>query len=484
MEAVIGLEIHVQMTSLKTKLFCSCPADYRGAPPNTHVCPVCLGLPGALPVVNREAVRKAVMLALALNCRRIAGKVVFSRKHYFYPDLPKNYQITQFKGGGGAPIAEDGYLELEMGGGVRRVRIRRINMEEDPGRLVYTEGDITSSPEVLVDYNRSGIALLEIVTEPDLSSPGEARVFLEKLRAIIEYLGIADLSLEGAMRVDANISLPRGARVEVKNIGSVREVEKALSYEVVRQKALLSRGAPVGRETRHWDPVRGVTRPLRVKEEEEDYRYFPDPDLPPIPLPQELVDAAAALLPELPDARMRRFVEEHGLRREIAYALAMDKRLADFYEETLKHYWAPRLTAVMLAVDYLSFLEKNRLRMGEDKLTPELLAKLVRLVGENVITPEQGKHLLFRVAREGVDPEEVVEKEGLRALRSEEELRGIVIRVVEANPKAVSDAARNPKAVNFLVGRVMRETQGRAEPRLVRRLVVEELRRRGVRIEA
>ncbi len=482
MEAVIGLEIHVQMTSLKTKLFCRCPADYRGAPPNTHVCPVCLGLPGALPVVNREAVKKAVMLALALNCRHIAEKVVFSRKHYFYPDLPKNYQITQFKGGGGAPIAEDGYLELLQGGGVRRVRIRRINVEEDPGRLVYTEGDITSSPEVLIDYNRSGIALLEIVTEPDLRSPKEARLFLEKLRAIVEYLDIADLSLEGSMRVDANISLPGGARVEVKNIGSVKEVEKALSYEVVRQRALLSRGAAIGRETRHWDPLRGVTRPLRVKEEEEDYRYFPDPDLPPIPLPRELIDSAVAMLPELPDARMRRFVEEHGLSRELAYALAMDKRLADFYEETLKRFWAPRLVAVMLAVDYLGFLEKNRLRMGEDRLNPDLLAKLARLVEEKVITPEQGKHLLFRVAREGVDPVEIVEREGLKALRSEEELRRIVERVVEANPKAVADAARNPKAVNFLVGRVMRETRGRAEPRLVRRLVVEELRRRGVEV--
>jgi len=265
----IGLEVHVQLTSLKTKLFCGCSSDYRGKEPNTLVCPVCLGLPGSLPVLNRKAVEYAVMAALALNCK-LSNRMLFFRKNYFYPDLPKNFQITQYDRAGGVPLAKDGYLYIEHEGRRKKIRISRVHLEEDPGRLVHL-GPIDHSPYTLVDYNRSGIALLEIVTEPDIRSPREARVFLQKLRSILEHLGIFDGSLEGSLRCDANISLAGGTRVEVKNISSFKEVERALSFEITRQKGLLEKGIAVKRETRHWDETRRVTVSLRTKETEQDY---------------------------------------------------------------------------------------------------------------------------------------------------------------------------------------------------------------------
>jgi aspartyl-tRNA(Asn)/glutamyl-tRNA(Gln) amidotransferase subunit B len=325
--AKIGLEIHVQITTLKTKLFCRCSADYRGAPPNTHVCPVCLGLPGALPTINRKAVEHAIAVCLALN-GQVADELVFERKHYFYPDLPKNYQITQYT----KPICRGGYVEVEVKGRSKKVRIRRINLEEDPGRIVYPSGSPLTSPYALVDYNRSGVALLEIVTEPDMESPEEASAFLEKLRSILEHLGVCDCGLEGAMRVDANVSIEGGERVEVKNIGSISEVERALRYEIVRHATTLMKGGRVARETRHWDPVRKVTVPARVKEYEEDYRYMPDPNLPPVPIPSELVEKIRAELPELPDERVKRLVSQYGLALKTARVLVYTaKVLADFF---------------------------------------------------------------------------------------------------------------------------------------------------------
>ncbi len=470
----IGLEIHVQITSLKTKLFCSCPTDYRGKPANINVCPVCLGLPGALPVVNEGALKKAIMTALALNCK-VNPVVIFSRKHYFYPDLPKNYQITQYAGAG-APIGTNGYIDIHYEGKTKRIRIRRLHLEEDPGRLVYPGKSIVSSPHVLIDYNRSGIALLEIVTEPDMTSPREARLLLDKLRAILEYLEVSDLTLEGAMRVDANISITGGERVEIKNIGSISDVEKALTYEVVRQREILRRGGEVKRETRHWDSLRGVTVTLREKEEEEDYRYFPDPDLPPIVVSEDLVEKIKLALPELPDQKAERFMKQYSLSKPIAHTLVLYKKLADFFEEAVKIHYNPKRIATILITDYLSCLKKHGLKVGEDKATPEKIAKLVKMVDKGVISVNVAKDLTFRVILEGIDPENEVKKLGLTRIEDTEYLMRIVREVLAEYPKAVEDAKKNPKVINFLIGMTMKKSRGRLDPKKAREAIIKELK--------
>jgi len=470
---VIGLEVHVQLTSLRTKLFCSCSADYRGAPPNTHVCPVCLGFPGALPVVNRKAVEHAIQVCLALN-GRVAERLRFDRKHYFYPDLPKNYQITQYL----EPICSGGYVEIETGAGSKKVRIRRINMEEDPGRIVYPAGSPLASPYVLVDYNRSGVALLEIVTEPDLSSPEEAVEFLEKLRSILEHLGVCDCGLEGAMRVDANVSIRGGDRVEIKNIGSFHEVKRALAFEITRQRDLLMKGVGVRRETRHWDPVRKVTLPARAKETEEDYRYMPDPNLPPVMIPRGLVEELRAKLPELPDARAKRLASQYGLRPQLARVLVKRKVLADFFEDAARLYpHSPQRMANYLVNDLLSWLKDEDLRGLYVKVKPEHLAKLIQLLDRGVISIRQAKEMAEHLARKGVDPERLVEELGYTRITSPDQLAPVVEEAIRENPKAACDAKKNPKAVNFLVGMVMRKTRGRADPAVARRLVEEQLSR-------
>ncbi len=472
----IGLEIHVQLTRLKTKLFCSCSADYRHAPPNTHVCPVCLGLPGSLPVVNEEAVKHAIMTCLALN-GRVARELRFVRKHYFYPDLPKQYQISQYDGPGGEPICKGGFVEFEYRGEKRRVRIRRINLEEDPGRIVLP-GVVSPrlAPYVLVDYNRSGVALLEIVTEPDLREPGEARAFLEKLRSILEHLEVCDCGLEGAMRVDANVSVAGGARVEIKNIGSIRDVERALAYEIARQRKLVEAGGRVRRETRHWDPVRRVTYTARAKEYEEDYRYMPDPNLPPIPIPERLVEQVKASMPELPDQRLRRMVSQYGLPEHLVKQMLVYKRLADFYEDAARLYQGYQRLAAFLVNDMLGWLKERDLQDLYTRVKPEHVAKLLRMVDEGRISLRQAKELIKPLLETGEDPERLAEKLGYARIADPEKLRPIVEKVVRENPKAVEDAKRNPKAINYLVGLVMRETRGRADPRVARRLVEEMLR--------
>ncbi|MCP8305136.1 MAG: Asp-tRNA(Asn)/Glu-tRNA(Gln) amidotransferase subunit GatB, partial [archaeon] len=294
-EIKIGLEVHCQLTNLMAKLFCSCSSDYRGKEPNTHICPICMGMPGTLPVLNEKALEDATMVAIALNSN-ISDRMLFFRKNYFYPDMPKNFQISQYDKAGGVPFSLGGYIQIDK----KKIRIRRIQIEEDPGKLSY-EGTIESSPSTLVDYNRAGIALIEIVTEPDIRSPKEARLFLEKLRSILEHLGVSDGSLEGAMRCDANISLKGGRRVEIKNISSFKEVERALNFEITRQKSFIERRIAVGQETRHWDEVRRITVSLRSKEEEQDYRYFPEPDLVPVTISKDHVREVKLKMPELPD---------------------------------------------------------------------------------------------------------------------------------------------------------------------------------------
>jgi len=469
----IGLEIHTQLTSLKTKLFCSCSSDYRGKDPNTLVCPVCFGIPGALPVLNKKAVEFAVMAALALNCK-MSKRMFFFRKNYYYPDMPKNFQISQYDRAGGVPLAVDGFLHIDIKRKRKKIRIGRVHLEEDPGRLVHL-GFIDQSPYTLVDYNRAGIALLEVVTDPDLKSPREARIFLQKLRSILEHLEIFDGSLEGAMRCDANISLAGGTRVEVKNISSFKEVERALSFEVMRQKDLVEKGLAVERETRHWDETRRITITLRTKEEEHDYRYFPEPDLVPIAITNDFIEKVKDQMPELPEARIQRFITTYNIPQYDAEVLVGDKAMADFFERCIELYNKPKEIGNWMMSDLLRDLYENNLELSEAKITPEHLVEMIRLIDDGVISGKIGKKVLPEIILTGRNPMQIIEEEGLVKITSRETLEKIVKRVFAENPKAVRDALIDEKAVHFLVGQLMKETRGKADPQLANQIIREKL---------
>jgi len=472
---LIGLEVHVQLTKLKSKLFCPTPADYKKSPPNTHVCPVCLGLPGTLPAVNRKAIEYAIAVAKALNCE-ISDKLIFVRKHYFYPDLPKNYQISQYIGPGFTAIAKNGYVKIFVNGKTKIIRIRRINIEEDPGRILYI-GSIEASPYSLIDYNRSGISLLEIVTEPDMTSPKEARAFLEKLIAILEYLGVTDPREEGAFRVDANISFEGFGRVEVKNIGSIKDVERALTYEIIRQKKIVEQGGKVERETRHWDPNKGITITLRSKEYEEDYRYFPDPDLPPMRIDKNFIEKISSALPELPDDRINRFVRQYSIDEYRATILVLNKWLANFFEEAAKIYSNYKKLADLLITDFLRWINEYELMPENLKVTPLHIVKLLKLWDEGVLSVKMVKELLPRVIKEGVDIETYVVSSGYMRISDREYLCKVIEEVIKENPKAVRDALSNPKAINYLVGLVMKKTESRADPQITKEIIQDYLNR-------
>jgi aspartyl-tRNA(Asn)/glutamyl-tRNA(Gln) amidotransferase subunit B len=469
----IGLEVHVQLTSLKTKLFCGCSSDYKGKDPNTLTCPVCLGIPGSLPVLNEKSVDYAVMAALALNCT-VSERMFFFRKNYYYPDMPKNFQISQYDKAGGVPLAVDGFLDIDAGKKRKRIRIGRVHMEEDPGRLVH-QGAIDTSPYTLVDYNRAGIALLEVVTEPDLDSPKEARVFLQKLRSIFEHLGIFSGRLEGSMRCDANISLIGGTRVEVKNISSFKEVERALGFEIMRQKNLVKRGVAVKLETRHWDETRRVTVSLRTKEEEHDYRYFPEPDLVPVVIAGKHITEVKERMPELPDARINRFVEDYNLPRYDAEVLVSDKALADFFEQSVQLYDRPKEISNWMMSDLLRNLYENNLELTESKIAPEHLVEMIRLIEKGVISGKIGKRILPEMVLTGKRPSQIIEERGLVKIVSRDILEDAVETVFRENPKCVEDALGDENAVHFLVGQLMRATRGKADPQLANQMIHEKL---------
>ncbi|MEN6611192.1 MAG: Asp-tRNA(Asn)/Glu-tRNA(Gln) amidotransferase subunit GatB [Methanoregulaceae archaeon] len=469
-EIIVGLEVHCQLNT-KSKLFCSCSTDYRSDGPNTHVCPVCLGLPGTMPMVNKKAIEYALKVAKALNCT-VREESEFSRKNYFYPDLNKAYQITQYD----KPLAEKGRVTIEGEDGTEKeIRITRVHVEEDPGRLVHM-GGVDRAKYSLVDYNRAGIPLIEIVSEPDMRSPKEARRFLNKLRATLEYLAVFDSEKEGSLRVDANISIKGSERVEVKNITSYKGVEKALTFEITRQKNLLRRGLAVERETRHFQEGRGVTTSSRSKELENDYRYFPEPDLRPLRVRDWLEKIE---LPELPDARRERFMAQYGCSLNHARTLTGDLRLADFYEKVIAAKADPVLAATWVADTLIG--ELNYRDMGIGNLSPEYFAELVQLLKEEAITDKSGIEILRAIldaVKENRLPESPkylvgklnLGKTGGSAFAAE------ITEVIAANAKAVEDyRAGRKEALNFLVGQVMKKTRGRADPGELNRLMQEAL---------
>ncbi|MEM3957238.1 MAG: Asp-tRNA(Asn)/Glu-tRNA(Gln) amidotransferase subunit GatB [Thermoproteota archaeon] len=458
----IGLEIHVQLTNLKTKLFCPCPSDYRGKKPNENVCPVCLGLPGTLPQVNSKAIESAIAVCLAFKAR-VQPYVVFSRKNYFYPDMNKNYQITQYDKAGGMTIGVGGHVVINMEGERREIPFKRIQLEEDPGRLVHVEKGRTR--KTYIDYNRAGIALVEIVTEPAMHQPKEARLVLEKVQTTLEHLGVLDPSFEGSMRCDANVSYAGGGRVEIKNISSFREVEQALRFEELRLTYLPKLESTV---TKRWGEKEGVTATSREKETEEDYRYFPEPDIPPILVDEKLVERIRRCLPELPDERLERFVRTYGLPEKLASILVMEKPIADFFEETLRFSSDPKEVAHWLTNEVVRRWRECGVDCRKSRFKPKNLAKLVNMVKEGTLTPRMAKSILWDVVLTGEDVEEYIERKGISIIRDPSMLRQLVLNVLGENPGLRENASKNRRIVDFICGEVQKKLGGRADPIILR----------------
>ncbi|MCS6868808.1 Asp-tRNA(Asn)/Glu-tRNA(Gln) amidotransferase subunit GatB [Thermus sp.] len=464
-EAVIGLEVHLHLKT-RTKAFCGCEAEYFGQAPNTHTCPVCLGLPGSLPVPNRKAVEFGLKLALALGSR-VPERLLFHRKNYFYPDLPKNYQISQYD----LPLGQGGSLPL----GGRAVRIKRLHLEEDAGKSLHLEG------RTLLDLNRAGSPLIELVTEPDLHTPEEARLFLQRIQALVQTLGISEASPEeGKLRADVNVSLRRpgeglGTKVEIKNLNSFKSVQRALEYEIRRQTEILRRGERVKQATLGFEEGSGKTYPMRTKEEEADYRYFPEPDLPPVPLPRAWLEEIRASLPELPWEKEARY-QGLGIKPQDAEVLAYTPALARFLDQALALGEAsPQALANWLLADVAGLLRERGLALEETRLTPKALARLVALFERGEVTSRVAKTLLPELL-EGQDPEALVRERGLRVVADEGALRRVVAEVLAAMPEAAESVRQGKlKALEALLGQVMRRTRGQAKPEVVRRLLLEAL---------
>jgi len=472
-ETVIGLEVHVELHT-KTKIFCGCSTEF-GAPPNTHTCPVCLGHPGVLPVLNRQAVDYAMKAAMALNCE-IGDVSKFDRKNYFYPDSPKAYQISQYD----QPIGENGYIDIEVDGRTKRIGITRLHLEEDAGKLTHVDGGYAS----LVDFNRVGTPLVEIVSEPDISSPEEARAYLEKLRAIMQYCEVSDVKMEeGSMRCDANISLRPwgqkefGTRAELKNMNSFRGVVRGLEYEQYRQAEILDEGGEVVQETRRWDEAQGKTFSMRGKEEAHDYRYFPDPDLVKIHIDQAWKDRIRASIPELPDARKARYTAEYGLPEYDAGVITSSKPLADLFENSLDYTSDAKAVSNWIMGDLLGYLNSNGLELPQVKLTGQGLGEMINLIEKGTISSKIAKTVFKEMLQSGKLPQQIVEEQGLVQISDEGAILEIVKEVVANNPASVQDyKAGKEKAIGFLVGQVMKQSKGKANPGLVNKLLVEVLK--------
>ncbi|MCM8801456.1 MAG: Asp-tRNA(Asn)/Glu-tRNA(Gln) amidotransferase subunit GatB [Candidatus Omnitrophica bacterium] len=467
-EAVIGLEVHVQLKT-KTKAFCGCSTEF-GKEPNTQVCPICLGFPGVLPVLNRTALDYAIKVALALNCK-IHSPTKFDRKNYFYPDLPKNYQISQYD----LPLSYDGFLDIDLDGKDKHIRIRRVHLEEDAGKLIHKES--TS----LVDFNRAGIPLLEIVSEPDINSPEEAYQYLVTLKSIIQYLDVSDCDMEkGSLRCDANISLRKkntiefGTKIELKNMNSFKAVKDALTYEIERQKSLLSKNKAIVQETRFWDTKELKTFPMRTKEEAMDYRYFPDPDLPMFIITQEKIQQIRESIPELPREKIQRFIKDYGLSLYVAKILVSSKKDADFAESCLKAY--PNKDKKTL-VNWLigPLLQEANTRgcgLADLGITPQGLNELLGFVEKELISNLVAKSVLTEIIEKHKSAATIIQEGNLIQISDTESLEKIAKKVIQENPRSVQDykGGKN-NAIMFLVGQVMKKSQGKANPKIAQELL-------------
>jgi len=473
-EVIIGLEVHIQLTNLKTKLFCSCSTNYRGKEPNTFVCPICLGLPGSLPVVNKKVVEFATRLALALDCK-INHKFWFFRKNYHYPDLPKGFQITQYNKAGGKAFADGGKITVRVNNHKKEVMLNRIHLEEDPARLVH-KGSIATSPFTLVDYNRSGVCLIEIVSEPVIDTPEEAREFLKQLKSIVQYTGISDLDLQGSVRVDANISIKGNERSEVKNINSFKEVERALSYEIVRQKNALKRGKVLIQETRHWDDKKNITISLRSKEFEADYRYFPEQDLVPLEIDNIFIKKVKEKLPEMPNERALRIRRKYMLSEFDSENLVLDKEIADFYEDGANSdpsfgYEEYKQYCNWLMNNISGWLNENNISINNTKLTPKHLVDLIKNIRNGIITTKIAKTYIDEIMK-GTSVSQIIKKKGKTRIYDEKIIEKLCRSVIEENPNIVKDFRKNLKALEALIGRVMAKTKGQADPKITREVML------------
>ncbi len=471
-EPVIGLEVHAQLKT-NTKIFCACSTSF-GAPPNTHTCPVCLGMPGVLPVLNKKVVDYTLRMALATHCE-ITRESRFARKNYFYPDLPKGYQISQYE----LPIALNGFVDIEVNGGLRRIGITRIHMEEDAGKL----GHDPARPVSMVDFNRTGVPLIEIVSEPDLRQPEEAGAYLKQLRSIVRYLGICDGNLEeGSFRCDANVSIrpkntrPLGTRTELKNLNSFKHVEKALHYEISRQKEVLMDGGQIVQETRLWDPDKNKTTSMRGKEEAHDYRYFPDPDLLPLAIDDTWIETVKKSLPELPDAKKKRFMDQYELPAYDAELLTSDKELADYFENCTRVFPHPKQVSNWVMGSLLGLLNAQQKNIEDSPVAAGDLARLLSLVEDGVISGKIAKTVFDEMARTGKPAKQIVEEKGLVQITDTNALEDVILRIISSHPQEV-EAYKNGKTklMGFFVGQIMKETRGQANPKMVNEILKQKL---------
>jgi len=469
-ETVIGLEVHVELAT-KSKIFCGCSTQFGGEP-NTHVCPVCAGMPGTLPVLNKSVVEYAIAAGLALNCT-ITQKCKFDRKNYFYPDLPKAYQISQLY----LPICRNGGIEIETQTGKKIIRIHEIHMEEDAGKLIHDPWDDCT----LVDYNRCGVPLIEIVSEPDMRSAEEAIAYLEKLRLILQYLGVSDCKMqEGSMRADINLSVRElgasefGTRTEMKNMNSFKAIARAIEGERKRQIELLESGKKVIQETRRWDDNKDTSFAMRSKEDAQDYRYFPEPDLPPVIIDDEWIEAIRGRLPELRDEKKIRYMQEFGLPEYDASIITGSKHLADIFEQTVSLCNKPKEVSNWLMVETLRLIKEKEMEVEDIAFTPEQLASVIKMVDEGRINRTVAKEVFEKVFCENVDPEEYVKMHGLGLVSDEGLLRETIQRIISENPQSVADYKKGKvKAMGYLVGQTMREMKGKADPEKVNAIVKE-----------